>query len=389
MPIVIKKFEWRQSEHVVIVTVPSWGIHPSKVHIFYSERYIKANYEQYFFELVLLRPINVKDSKCTITSTEIVFELMKAEAEEWPTLEPELDKNERMKLKLLLIEETHEKMQNESKEWENKKSELKRVAVNEQMKIESEIKNKIENLKIKEKEEALGDVRNWHHDLSEKTKKSLRKKKKKFEQYLATRPNEINIFQEKNEFDIPQPRRAQQLDVDFTPRIFPTPMRESKAEEENEWMRMQADARRSVGFVCEDLRPEEKNPQYLLKKGDSFMNNNNYLGAISAYTFGITLSDKFVDLYIARSRAHYAQGNYQKTARDCSTALELLIPKVEANLKERAECIGRRGMALCKLKMLSKGIGELEASLKLMKNEEFASFLQEAEKQWMNSSDSE
>lgn len=78
-------------------------------------------------------------------------------------------------------------------------------------------------------------------------------------------------------------------------------------------------------------------------------------------------------------------GNYNKTALDCSTALDLLVPKVDANLKERAECIGRRGMALCKLKMLSKGIDEIEASLKLVENEEYKNFLLEAEKEWMNS----
>ncbi|XP_045464609.1 dynein axonemal assembly factor 4-like [Harmonia axyridis] len=388
MPIVVKEFKWRQSENIITVIMPSHGIHPSKVDIFYSERYIKANYAQYFFEVILLRPIDVKQSKCTITSTEIVLELWKLEKEDWPTLEPQLDKKEKLQLKLQLIEKTHEKIQSENKEWDNKKSELKRLAVSQQMKIESEIKEKIENIKTAEQQQALGDVKNWQKNLNEKTKKLLRKRKKKFEKYLSTRPSEIDIFEEK-EFDVPQPRVSQQLDVDFTPRIFPTPMRESKTDEENEWLRKQAVARRSVGFISEDLRPEEKNPQYLLKKGDDFMSTQNYLGAISAYTFGISLSDKYVDLYIARSKAHYMQGNYQKTARDCSTALELLVPKIEANLKQRADCIGRRGMALCKLKMLSKGIGELEASLKLMKNEEYETFLKEAETEWMNNSDSE
>lgn len=310
MPIVVKESEWKQTESLIIIIVPSRGVHSSKVDIWYSERYIKANYEKYFFEVILLHPIKVKESKCTITSIEIVFELMKLEKGEWNSLQPQLDSKERMQLKLQLIEETHEKIQTETKEWETKKSELKRLAVSEQIKIDSEIRKKIEDIKTKEEKAALGDVKNWQKNLNERTKKALRKNRKKFEKFIATRSLELEEPEEKKEFIVPQLRNTQQLDVDFTPRIFPTPIRESKTDEENEWLRKQTAARRSVGFVSEDLRPEEKNPQFLLKKGNDFMKNNNYLGALSAYTFAISLSDKLPDLYIARSRAHYAQGEY-------------------------------------------------------------------------------
>ncbi|KAL3285217.1 hypothetical protein HHI36_019331 [Cryptolaemus montrouzieri] len=392
MPIVIKNYEWKQTDSSITIIVPLRGVHSSKVDIFYSKRYIKANYEQFFFEVLLLESIDVKQSSCTITSKEMVFELTKTEKLLWRTLEPDISKKERMDLKLKLIEEEHEKIQSKDKEIETKKSELKRLAVSEQMKIETQMKSTIENVKKKEQIQALGDLKIWQNDLNKKTDKILRRKKKKFEKYLAKRTGEVevtNAHSEDEDFEVPPPRHTQVVEIDFTPRNFPTPMRESKSEEENEWLKKQAEARRSVGFVSEDIRPEEKNPQFLLKKGDEFMKSGNYLGAISAYSFGIKISDKFVDLYIGRSRAHYAQGNYQKTALDCSTALELMVPKVDANLRERAECIGRRGMALCKLKMLSKGIDELEASLKLIPNEEYKEFLQNAEREWMNNSDSD
>lgn len=103
-------------------------------------------------------------------------------------------------------------------------------------------------------------------------------------------------------------RKCQTLSVSFTERVFPTPCRESRMDEENEWLKKQAEARRSVGFVSEDLRPEEKNPQFLQSKGEEFSNQGNFLGAISAYTFGIKLSPNYSDLYIGRSEAHFAAG---------------------------------------------------------------------------------
>ena len=49
-----------------------------------------------------------------------------------------------------------------------------------------------------------------------------------------------------------------------------------------------------------------------------FFKVGNYLAAISAYTYGIKISDKMASLYVNRSAAHYALGNYYKCVEDCS-----------------------------------------------------------------------
>lgn len=116
-----------------------------------------------------------------------------------------------------------------------------------------------------------------------------------------------------------------------------------------QWLSKQAEARRKTGFVVEDLRPEEQDPQWLKDKGEyvrrkcvlrravdrvfrlicffrsDFFKAGNYLAAISAYTHGIKISDKMTTLYVNRSAAHYAIGNYYRCIDDSSQVRKIAI----------------------------------------------------------------
>ncbi|CAH1977198.1 unnamed protein product [Acanthoscelides obtectus] len=268
-------------------------------------------------------------------------------------------------------------LQKRSEDLAGKKSELKRVAVQKQIETDTSIRGKIETIKKEEEKNALGDLEEW--------RKSVEKyrAKQKSSKHLRKIPPKIREENVEAKIEEPAPLRASRtLEVDFSVREFPTPCRESMLEEENKWLTKQAEARRSAGFVSEDIRPEEKNPQYIQAKGDEFMKNRNYLGAISAYSYGIKISKNFVDFYIRRAEAHMAVGNMNKVVRDCSSAMELLVPPVPSNQRQRALCTGRRGIALCKLGMLRQGIDELVFSLKLMPNAEFMEALDHARKDY-------
>lgn len=52
-----------------------------------------------------------------------------------------------------------------------------------------------------------------------------------------------------------------------------------------------------------------------------FFKAGNYLGAISAYSLGIKISDKMASLYVNRSAAHYALENYYRCIEDCSKVI--------------------------------------------------------------------
>lgn len=58
---------------------------------------------------------------------------------------------------------------------------------------------------------------------------------------------------------------------------------------------------------------------YIFFTNSEFYKAGNYLGAISAYTHGLKLSNKMVSLYVNRSAAQYSIGNYQRCIEDSST----------------------------------------------------------------------
>lgn len=400
MPIVIKDFKWRQTINTVVIQVPLRGIHQSHVEIFQCNQYIRASYSPFFFELFPWKPVISSKSTCTVTTTEIVFELCKETPEEWEQLELDLPKREKNELKKRLIEQEHERFQKECEDRLTKKDQLKKTAVREQICLDTRNREMIEGIKKSEKERALGDLNEWKRDLivpsrakivelnssdeEEDSPASLPKASVSPAPLPTARKSKsvhvppsnfypkvkLNLKKCENKNAIPLPRQTATISVEFTERELPTPSRESRLEEEQEWLRKQSEARRSAGFVSEDLRPEEKDPVFLLAKGNEFLKNKNYLGAISAYSFAIKLSEKYPDLYRMRSEAQFAVGNMQRTIEDCSKALELMKPEVSANFLERIECIVRRGKALFRFGLREQGFREIEVAYKMQPDNE-------------------
>lgn len=398
MPIFVKP-EWNQTLTTITVKIPSHGVLKSDVDFVNHEIYIKAHYQQFIFELFLFKTINVSKSTCYITDTNIVFELTKLHEEDWTQIEADFDKSTKKELRKQIMEEIQQRTQQECEKKSVQKAELKREGVRLQIAEDTKKHELIKNLKQAEEQKALKELQLWEEKTesnsivkdirvkkeykkssdtskykssgkkanNEKTKNNINassvpqiQKKEKINQ-RSVRCN----AEENSNVAIPLPRKTQTINISFTPREFPTPLRESRIPEEEEWLAKQAEARRSSGFDSKDLRPEERNPQWLKAKGDEFFKAKNYIGAISAYSEGINISKNFLDLYIARSAAHFEIGNLKRTIEDCSTAIEIMNPPVPANLENRIKCIARRGAALCKMGLQKEGIAELEAGLKL------------------------
>jgi len=106
---------------------------------------------------------------------------------------------------------------------------------------------------------------------------------------------EIPVVEEEDNLDenyMPEPREKGVVKFNFTPRIFPTPMRESKQGEEEDWIaKNRTHLRRNP-----NLRPqldamdiEDGDPTWLKGKGDDFYRARDYRAAVNAYTTALEL----------------------------------------------------------------------------------------------------
>ncbi|XP_034250720.1 dynein assembly factor 4, axonemal-like isoform X2 [Thrips palmi] len=378
MAVFVKDFVWSQTGDHIVVKVPLRGVTKSMVDILTYDTYIKANFKPFIFEAFLLHPIRETSSRCTVSNGELEFSLEKVDRNNvWESLCRDLSKEEKAKEREDVLHRVQLKRQQEEIEKRELLQNLQRKAVQQQIEMETNEKKKVDHLKDTERNTVMADLEAWKN---QKTETALPDQHPRQDE-IKIRDNDIwdqkssSSSEDEPQADggvqlteddlrpVPFPRSCGSIKIKFTPRTFPTPQRESQMEEEQAWLKKQAAAQRSVGFVAEDLRPEECNPQWLKDKGDSFFKVGNYLGAISAYSHGIKLCKDMASLYVNRSAAHYAVGNLQRVIEDCSMALELMTPHVRLNEDSRAKCHARRGAALCRLRMLKPGLADLQAAL--------------------------
>lgn len=345
MPISVGDISWTQDEaYVRLKIIPKETVPLTNLDIFTHYNYIKLNCPpRYYQELFLYKHINDEQSSCKIFGREINFQLKKLVDEHWDDLEREVGKKDRLQLKENIVEEHQNKVLLRIEASKCMKSELKKSGMHKEIERANKNRERIQNINSNIK----------HHQTEEiKTKASAS---------LA-----MQQFQRSQAMSSPEIRAGGSIQIKFTSRRLPTPKRESQSHLEEVWFKKQLEAQRAVtGFCEDDLRPEERDPKWLLARGNSFYTDGNYLAAVSAYSTGIQLTPNSYELYLNRAGAQLCLKNYNRAIEDCSTALELLKPKVEANTKARIQCLARRGAALCRLGMLKEGHGEMEAAWKL------------------------
>uniref|UniRef100_UPI00358F7CC6 dynein axonemal assembly factor 4-like n=1 Tax=Myxine glutinosa TaxID=7769 RepID=UPI00358F7CC6 len=171
------------------------------------------------------------------------------------------------------------------------------------------------------------------------------------------------IFEQKG--CTPPPRPTSTISVTFTPRAFPTALRESRVAEEEEWLKKQAEAQRIEDINDLELSNDEKDPKWLKEKGNKLFSSGCFQAAINAYTLAIRLNNRNHVLYSNRSACHLKLRNFHKAIEDSTRALELLVPAVDVNAVARAKAYVRRGTAFCELQLFVEGLQDFEGALKL------------------------
>ncbi|XP_055897734.1 dynein axonemal assembly factor 4-like isoform X2 [Biomphalaria glabrata] len=329
---------------------------------------INVNYPPYFFECLLAAPVEDCRGCAQIGDGVIIFKLIKKCPGFWKNLHSSDSNNkEVMKNKR---DEALLKYQKRLEDEANEKNDIKRehgkTAVNEMLKIEQLERDRIAKIKDEERKKATEALEKWKEEqrsLAEKEKeKLLAENKSKTQHSKRKKPGSIFESEPKGKSGIV--RESGNITVKHTPRVFPTPTRESQAEQEETWLKKQAEARNAIQLSLDnDLSEKEKNPQWLLDKGNSYFSSGDFQSAINAYTCAIHLAPKLPTLYSNRGACHLKLNNLFKCIEDCSKALDLMYPPVQQNASSRARALVRRGTAFCMLEMYIEGLKDYEAAL--------------------------
>ncbi|NWV47886.1 DAAF4 factor, partial [Daphoenositta chrysoptera] len=396
MPVWLRQHSWRQTLTAVYFSLPLRGARATPANIFCSEQYLKVSIPPFLFEAVLYAPIDDTNSTAKIGNGNIFFTLYKKEPAMWDSLTIENAGKEKLQyLRENAVLKAQEKAKEETEAKKITKQEHKKYALEAIMKVEEAERKRIADLKEEERQKVTKELESWKNQQKDKYK-SIQKKgelhqevqplkeRKNAKQNKTRIPNEgtskirlksmkgrgsCSIFsQNLKEEQLPGPRAAATIKVNFTPRVFPTALRESRVAEEEEWLHKQAEARRIINSdlsELEDLKEEEKNPDWLKDKGNKMFAMENYLGAINAYNLAMKLNNKLPLLYLNRAACHLKLRNLHKAIEDSSKALELLTPPVPDNENARVKAHVRRGTAFCQLELYAEGLQDYEAALKI------------------------
>ncbi|CAB1460310.1 unnamed protein product [Pleuronectes platessa] len=380
MPLLVSDHSWTQTDSTVHIHVPLKGARAERVDIVSTDEYIKVHYPPYLFEAFLLEPVDDDRSSAKVGNGVAILNLMKRNKKVWNHLTINTDdKDLKKEIRERALLKYQEKLSSESRSKKEKQQAEKKYALETMMKLEEEARDSVQKTKDAERARTTAELEAWQlrqrreaededelrlqrHDLKALTEKKEAGRNVKSGQIVkAVKP-------QKRRGDVPAPRRTGNIQVVFTPRVFPTALRESRVEEEEEWLRKQAEARRALNpdvDELQDLKEEDRNPDFLKDKGDKYFAAGDFLSAVNVYNLAIRLNRQLPALFSNRAACHLKLRNLHKALEDSSKALDLLTPPVAANAAARTRAHVRRGSAFCQLQLYAEGLQDYQAALKI------------------------
>ncbi|XP_054632878.1 dynein assembly factor 4, axonemal isoform X2 [Dunckerocampus dactyliophorus] len=357
---------------------------------------LQVHFPPFLLEVFLSELVDDEQSSAKIGNGVAVISLSKRTNKLWEHLAiSTYDKETKKEIRVRALSKMEAKLAAEARTRAEKKHKEKKYALKTMMDIEKNERERIQKMKDDAREATTAELEAWqlkekkkveedHAQLKVQSQTGNGNKVKAVEDNfdggksgrtkVKFDKRSVNEDQgKKKHLDLPAPRRLGNIEVSFTPRVFPTALRESRVAEEEEWLKKQAEARRVVNADVEelnDLREEERNPDWLKEKGNKCFAAGNYLSALNAYNLAIRLNRKIPALYSNRAACHLKLRNLHKAIEDSSKALELLTPAVAANAAARARAHVRRGSAFCQLELYTEGLQEYQAALKIDPNNE-------------------
>ena len=239
------------------------------------------------------------------------------------------------------------------------KRDEERFAIRQEMKLEQEKRDSLEKEKKVVMATMMNNVLN-NFFLQEETIKAMEKL-----QIDDSNFNTTDIWTGKTMKAPPAPRPSGKILFHFTPRPFSTAARESKIEEEEEWLSKMAAARRIQSSGNKEESANDRNPEFIKDKANRLFKAGDYDGAINALSNGIELNPNLPSLFANRAACYLKLGNNDRCIQDCSRALELYYPVIPSNLVSRAKVFVRRGAAFANNGDTELSLQDYSAALQL------------------------
>ncbi|KAM4748086.1 LOW QUALITY PROTEIN: dynein axonemal assembly factor 4 [Rhinophrynus dorsalis] len=384
MPIIVRDYTWEQTDKEVFISLPLKGTKVASSDVICTDEYLKVNFPPFLFEAFLFAPIDDNRSSAKIGNGIILFTLHKKEPALWDAINvPNLEKEKMQKIRERAIARIQEKTKEEAEANAVRKRENEKYSLEVMMKLDEAERRRIEGVKEEERKKAAEELEKWKEQQRKKedNERIQREQRRREEEKRKNERNNVLFASpskscsqgtarsdKQKEKVLPPTRVTGCIQVQFTPRVFPTALRESRMAEEEEWLHKQAEARRAIhsdDLELQDLKEEEKNPDWLKDKANKLFAVGDYLAAVNALNLAIRLNNKIPVLYLNRSACHLKLRNLHKTIEDASKALELLTPPVPDNACARIKAHLRRGTAFCELELYVEGLQDYEAALKI------------------------
>ncbi|KAL8008923.1 putative 43kDa postsynaptic protein [Plasmopara halstedii] len=213
----------------------------------------------------------------------------------------------------------------------------------------------------KVKEEIIELTDDGCFDISSSTKQF-----KSFHESINSRNEAIEVIasditsEQQDKLNLPPPRQCITSEIRFTPRVFPTPTRESKAAEEENWLlKNRKHIKQHQGLHrSSDYDISETDPMWLKAKGDDFFHTKDFRSAINAYGESILAvsndNTEFLATCLSNRAACLLQlGEFEECITDCSKALTYLPDTRDKNdnmknYRLKLKLFVRRGTAYCR-----------------------------------------
>ena len=242
-------------------------------------------------------------------------------------------------------QEDIEELEEIERRWHEEKSSVKveqaSMTTKEKMKIEDERRNKIDQIKETEKQNALSEIFNEEKQIEnvgiskvQQTKASKKeneiwgddevKDKPKQQGVESLRKDSIDDGKEEEkpavERVVPSVRNVPQkepIKLEFTDRLFPTlALRESQIKEAPA-----PKLRKLAQKLDKNAESTLKSPIWLKDKGDEFLQGGDYSSAIDAYNSALKLDPTYWIAFSNRSICYLKLHNLKECAADCSFLL--------------------------------------------------------------------